>query len=123
MVQDNLFSKARNCACEPHKRFGLNSEYVAIFRYMRHLIHNGWFTEKGRYFIIARLCLQCQNILIPRVANSNVYSFDLPRYYMMELANLSQIFFFNLGPSYLILIPRKISCSSLSKIGLGKLFL
>lgn len=57
----------------------MNSDYAVIIDYMSSLVHNGQFREKGSYFIIARLCLRCQNnTLIPKVANPNVYSFDLP---------------------------------------------
>lgn len=81
-------------------------EYITVLGSMSYLIHNGYFTEKGRYLIfysqtwlpMPEKCSDAQS------CQSNMYPFDLPWYYcMMEPANLSQNFF-NLEPFYLIFI-------------------
>lgn len=87
-----------------HIDLGLNSDYVAVIGYLSYLVHNGQFTEKGRYFIIARLCLGCQNnAAVPKAASPHMCSSDLPWYCMMEPANLSQKLL-HLGQSYLVLV-------------------
>lgn len=45
-----------------HMDLVLNREYVAVIGYMSNLVHSGQFTEKGRYFIPARLCLDARII-------------------------------------------------------------
>lgn len=37
--------------------FGLNSKYVAIIGYVSYLVHNGQFTERGRYFYHSQILL------------------------------------------------------------------
>lgn len=74
-----IFKDWKSMLGGPQRWFGLNSDYAVIIGYMSSLVHNGQFREKGSYFNIARLCLRYQNnTLIPKVANPNVYSFDLP---------------------------------------------
>lgn len=45
-----------------HVDLGLNGEYVTVIGYVSNLRHSGQFTEKGRYFIPARLYLDARII-------------------------------------------------------------